>query len=301
MGTGWRAVSPAVRAARSVRQLYRRVGYRRASWPAPLGRRISVRLAVCAVFKDEARYLPEWVAFHRIQGVERFYLYDNGSSDDWARRLASEISSGVVEVQHWPYVPGQGSAYQDCFRRHRDDTRWIAFVDADEFLFSPTGRPLPDVLDEFARFPAVVVNWRVYGTNGWQEAPEGLVLENYPMRGPDDYYANALIKSIVYPRSFLGLTDQPAHYFRLRGNPVGEDKRPVLSHTRVPPTADLLRINHYYAKSEESFRIKSARPRADYGVVTDRFPPPEPAIRDDSVNRFLPELQRVMAERSEPT
>lgn len=33
----------------------------------------SVYLAVCAIFRDEAPYLAEWIEFHRLVGVEHFY------------------------------------------------------------------------------------------------------------------------------------------------------------------------------------------------------------------------------------
>ena len=60
---------------------------------------------------------------------------------------------------------------------------------------------LPEVLRGFDTHPGVLVNWRMYGTNGWEQQPaDGLVIENYPMRGPDDYPGNRLAKSIVYPR-----------------------------------------------------------------------------------------------------
>ena len=39
-------------------------------------------LVACAIFRDEAPYLAEWIAFHRLVGVEHFFLYDNGSTDD---------------------------------------------------------------------------------------------------------------------------------------------------------------------------------------------------------------------------
>lgn len=286
--------------ARTARERYRQAGYARARWGPPLGTRPPVGMAVCAIFRDEARYLAEWVAFHRVQGVERFYLYDNLSTDDWRGALEPELSSGVVKVTEWPEVPGQGSAYADCLRRHRQDTRWIAFIDADEFLFSPTGRTLPDVLREFDRYPGVVVNWRMYGTNGWERAPEGLVIENYLRRGPDDLEGNQLVKSIVNPRAALGVTQWPAHYFRLRGNPVDEHGQPALRHTREPATVDLLRINHYYARSAESFRAKSKRPRADYGVITERFEPPPDTEYDETILRFAPALKRALASRGSP-
>lgn len=55
-------------------------------------------VTVCAVFKDEAPYIREWVEFHMAQGVERFYLYDNLSYD--CRHLAIDdyIHCGIVEI-----------------------------------------------------------------------------------------------------------------------------------------------------------------------------------------------------------
>jgi hypothetical protein len=260
---------------------------------------------VCAIFRDEARYLAEWVSFHRIQGVERFYLYDNRSTDDWRSELEPEIAAGIVEVSNWPFVPGQKSAYEDCLRRHRTDTRWIALLDIDEFLFSPTGRPLPEILRSFDMHPGVTVNWRTYGTSGFMHPPEGLVTENYLWRGPDDMHLNRHVKSIVYPRRALGSLS--AHYFRLQGNPVGEDGRPVLAleghgHGSRERTAELLRINHYYTRSEEEFRRKAASPEVNTGTINAarfaRFPIPPDAIRDDIVLQFGPQLRKLLSSRA---
>jgi hypothetical protein len=32
------------------------------------------KIAICAIFKDEARYLLEWLAFHRLIGVDSFVV-----------------------------------------------------------------------------------------------------------------------------------------------------------------------------------------------------------------------------------
>ena len=137
-------------------------------WGSPIHRKPSTFLAVCAIFKDEAEYLPEWVTFHRLMGVETFYLYDNDSTDDWRRALHPELTSGLVRVTPWPAEPrdAQLSAYRDCLKRYRHQARWIAFLDIDEFLFSPRGQSLPQVLAAFPPFAGVVVAWRVYGTGG---------------------------------------------------------------------------------------------------------------------------------------
>jgi Glycosyltransferase family 92 len=286
--------------ARKARDWYRRIGYLRARWPRPFGTRPPIGVAICAIFRDEARYLAEWVSFHRVQGVERFYLYDNRSSDDWRSELEPEIATGIVEVQDWPFVPGQPRAYVDCLRRHRNDARWIAFIDIDEFLFSPTGKPLPEILRGFDMHPGVVANWRMYGTTGWEHPPDGLVTENYVWRDADEYPGNRLVKSIVYPRGTVGCWGASPHHFRFRlgGNAVGEDRRPVRSLLREP-TVELLRINHYYTRSLDEFRRKAARPDAATGKVRDdRDPMPVDAVRDEVIMQFASELRAVLSSRA---
>src|SRR5919201_1450975 len=59
-------------------------------------------LSLCALYKDHADYLREWIEFHRLVGVERFFLYDNESSDDHEAVLAPYVERGIVEVHEWP-------------------------------------------------------------------------------------------------------------------------------------------------------------------------------------------------------
>jgi len=220
-------------------------------------------LAICAIFKDEARYLGEWIEFHQAQGVQRFYLYENNSTDEWEAAL--EPYARVVEVHHWPHQPGQLSAYSDCLRQHRWDTRWIAFLDLDEFLYSPTGSTLPEVLRGFPRVPGVVANWRIYGTNGHDTAPEGSVVESYPVPEPEGHPWNRNVKAIVFPAMTTSQVIIP-HNFLQYGVAVGEDGRPCSGPFR-DPSWDLLRINHYATRSRAEQDAKMLRPRADTGEV----------------------------------
>jgi hypothetical protein len=60
----------------------------------------------------------------------------------------------------------------------------------------------------------------------------------------------------------------------------------------------LLRVNHYWSKSEEEFRAKSRRPRADTGLLKGlpgKLPSPEPgSIRDTEILDYLPALKKAM-------
>lgn len=59
-------------------------------------------LAVCALFRNEARYLDEWVRFHHAMGAQHFFLYDNNSDDDPRSVLAPFIDAGGVTLIPWP-------------------------------------------------------------------------------------------------------------------------------------------------------------------------------------------------------
>jgi len=271
---------------------------------------VTAYLSICAVYRDEAPYLREWVEFHRLVGVERFFLYDNRSADDHRDVLAPYVAEGTVVVHDWPQWPAQIQSYDDCLKRHASDSRWIAFIDLDEFLFSPQGTPLPDVLGEFEEFPGIGVNWAMFGSSGHEVAPQGLVIESY-LRRSDDPGMNRHIKSIVDPRRVRAFC--VPHFFMYdRGLAVDEQRRPITgppySHTD-DVSFERLRVNHYAVKSEEEFRMKLARGPADSSIPKrDRFNEAQLAriarqyndIEDRDILMYLPDLKEALARAEEP-
>jgi hypothetical protein len=259
-------------------------------------------LSACAIYRDEARYLREWVAFHRVVGVERFYLYNNRSSDRHLEALAPYLNEGVVSVREWPAFPGQMTAFEDCIKRHRNESRWIAFIDLDEFLFSPTGQPVAEVLRQFEQFPGVVVNWAMYGPNGHDSRPQGLVTESYRRRTYETGY-NRHVKTIADPAAVANFCT-PHFFVYKEGLAVNERKEPLaagLNHTATV-SFELLRINHYMTRSVEEFRRKLERPSADTGrtkgltesQVIRRMRNLDQQ-RDDAILVHLPALQQELA------
>jgi glycosyl transferase family 92 len=254
-------------------------------------------LSICAIFRDEKPYLREWIEFHKLVGVERFFLYDNESTDGSAELLAPYVDTGEVVLHHWPPHPGQVPAYNDCILRHGSESRWIAFIDIDEFIFSHTGRPVPEVLKEYERWPAVGVNWAAFGTSGHVEKPPGLVVECYLYRWRNPR-ARRTIKSIVDPRRVESC--KSPHYFSyLDGElAVDEQKRPIegpdFAFTEES-SQSLLRVNHYWTKSEEEFREKLSRRQADSGGGLRNQVPSRPGdLRDEAILRYLPALREAL-------
>jgi glycosyltransferase involved in cell wall biosynthesis len=224
-------------------------------------------LAACTIYRDAASYLAEWIEFHRLVGVERFFLYDNGSVDDHRDVLAPYVEDGIVVVHDWPmpFIGRRGiggalqRAFDNCLGAHREDSRWIAFLDLDEFLFSPTGAALSELLPGYEEYAAVCVSRAEFGTSGHRTRPDGLVIENFvhrrPVR-PDDHVP---VKCIVDPRRTV-LSRGPHTFDYRQGSPVDEHRRPVEqldAYGRKPVSWSKFRIHHYGSKSEEEVERKT--------------------------------------------
>jgi hypothetical protein len=251
-------------------------------------------LSATALFRGEAPYLREWLEFHRLVGVERFVLYDNNPQPDGsAEILAPYVAAGIVELIVRRERPAQPAVYRDAVERERGRSRWLAVLDLDEFLFSPTGRRLPEVLRGFERHAAVGACWAVYGTGGHDVRPDGLVTESYLWRSDDDARRNRHVKSIVDPRR--AVRPMSPHHFRVRGRFVDERHR-LLTGPCIhgAPTRRLLRINHYWSKSREEAERKVRRPRADLDEMRSLelfLNPALNAVYDDAIAGWLPELR----------
>ncbi len=266
--------------------------------------RIRHELAVFLMFKNVSRYLVEWIEFHRLVGATRFYLYDNASTDNPGRILEPYVREGVVVLHHWPGFPIFPAAREHCTRTYGHEARWIAMLDDDEFLFPVKGQSVPKVLEHYHRYPAVAVHWAMFGSSGHRLSPEGLVLENYTRRNAD---LSPKIKSIMNPRRVV--RHKSTHYGIYTGKQLAVNERHEtvrLSASDREPTGQLLRINHYWSKSEEDYRLKLSRGSPDiWGVENpydmQMFRASEIAdnqIEDTQILRFLPGLKERMRKRS---
>jgi hypothetical protein len=52
------------------------------------------KLAICALAKDEALYIEEWLAFHFLQGASEILIFDNESTDNMRDILARVARHG---------------------------------------------------------------------------------------------------------------------------------------------------------------------------------------------------------------
>jgi len=114
---------------------------------------------------------------------------------------------------------------------------------------------IPELLKKFPLNVAqLVIGWQLYGANGHETRPEGLVIENYTRRGITPP-SGIDCKSIVNPRLVRKLA---CHEHDIAGDNINEYQREISSQR--------IRINHYSCKSWEDYQRKHIRGDGFYGI-----------------------------------
>lgn len=205
---------------------------------------------ICAIFKNEGHYLQEWIEYHRIIGIEHFYLYNNFSSDNYLEILQPYIDAGVVTLTDWPHERGQMPAYNHCLNTHKDDASWIGFIDLDEFIVPNKFDNIHDWLAQHRHLPLALIYWKMFSSNGViAEKNNSLVTETYilsaPLNNVQKMFFNtdwfSFIKNFHIPHiaklKYFGtfVPNYPLIYYRFCQNKQEAD----------------IQLNHYYNKSYE--------------------------------------------------
>ncbi|HVC62504.1 MAG TPA: glycosyltransferase family 2 protein [Acetobacteraceae bacterium] len=260
------------------------------------------KLVACAIFENAAPGLPEWLAYHRVVGVEHFVLYDNGSSDDPARAIRNSPLAEHVTLIHWPQRPGQVAAYRHFIDIFAPGFEWAAFLDLDEFLLPLNGRNVVDTLDWLSNASAVLVHRRVFGIAQPRDPPPGLVIETYDRRAADNFPAHRHARTIVRCNELLDVTQNP-HEFRVNG-PVFNTAGHLAPNSAIQdqPCYQNLVINHYYARSRPDALAK-LQSQATAGAATAKGEPGVSdllaalcQVQDTAIQAFAPAVRQLLGQ-----
>lgn len=257
-----------------------------------------MRIAVCAIVKNEAPYLLEWIAYYIAIGVDHFIIYDNGSTDGSVELLLRIGTKVPITVVSWPspncerpldypeiydaldqldvqirydwqkliWMSPQIAAYNHALTSFGDQHDWLLFVDADEFFVPVRDRSIKDFVARCASrdgVAAIAVNEKYFGSSGHEHEDPRPVIERFTRCAWPRFDGHLHVKTLVRP-SMTGVMF--IHGAKLRSgfcvNDAGE--RIELQQCAFTSSVSMYygQINHYSVKSKEEFIRKKSRGRA---------------------------------------
>jgi hypothetical protein len=260
-------------------------------------------LSVAAMFRDEARWMREWVAYHHLLGVEHFYLYDHLSSDQPEVVLADYIASGLVSLTRLEHdLPDfqclAVQTYNQATTKAKGESRWLALLDVDEYINPQQAPDLPTILRDYEEYGGLVLNWQMFGTSGVAEVPaNGLITELLQKRGLRQLGHNIHIKSIVQPervvRAELHFATYQEPYYAVNTNRQRIDG----PFDRSIPV-DVLQLNHYFCRDLKFLTEVKIPRRIKIGTseeIMRRWEAEMNVELDTSIQRFVPALKQLLS------
>jgi hypothetical protein len=223
-----------------------------------------------------AHMVPEWVAYHAMQGFEHFTVYVDGNASRVADQLQPLISAGLLTLVdfHWPASEkrnwwSQQAIQNSCIIHARGRSRWLALHDIDEFLQVGTsaeqGTTVAGSLQQHSaeeHMAAFAVCVHFFGSHpnailqaAQAAANQGLTIGQYVSR-TQEHACEQREKLIVNPHS----TSYVSVHVVTAGGPV----------RRADSTSEL-RIAHYKAPALNTYPVHDASMAAFAGAVRSKL------------------------------
>ena len=281
-----------------------------------------MRITSVTTMKDEAPFILEWVAYHRLIGLNDILVFSNDCSDGTDDMLDRLDDLGLI--RHFPnpsMFTGnpkhhlQVVRYVNTFSRLRRSD-WVTSFDADEFICINTGAGKVEEL--FNAMPDTDV-WSMsqlnFGHGGVSEYTDALMGEQFHYCW--DYHSNFFTRQNKRgTKSMTRMAAKPVeiHNHSCVFDPAAQNELVMRngSGTRITDVDlsrdvksllhpnygfDLVQLNHYPLRSIDSFLLKRMRgnanhDNADYGIKYWRKYDFN-AVRNDNIARWMPDVRAM--------
>lgn len=215
--------------------------------------------SICLIIKDENEYINEWLKWHIKVGFEHFYIYDNGS------KIAIKNSVNEIYKQYCTFIDFsnihkniQINCYKHVLDNFRNESKWIAFIDTDEFIRVIDGQNINEFLKDFEEYDGLYIRWQMYGANGL------IKKDNRPQRERFTEVSKYMPlppigKSIIQTQKVDIMDPHFPKSFSGQYNIVDSNKNFMKTQFDKFSKNDTIIIDHYYTRSYEEWCEKIKR------------------------------------------
>jgi glycosyltransferase involved in cell wall biosynthesis len=234
-----------------------------------------VNVALLALFKNESHILREWINAFNAEGIDKFYLVDNGSTDSYQEQIAASDAFSRVVLMHDNRRHAQHAIYNDVFTStiQHSGANWLIVCDLDEVIYASNN--FSSIAEYLGSLPesvsSVSIPWKIFGSSGYSRINSGeyfskLVLRDYYGADADPLQAARpgminnrfmTVKSIcridrvAELHNHLHVVTDGVYQDQL-GNPIAGDS-PYLPISEDIIEHSNLHLNHYVVQSKEYF------------------------------------------------
>ena len=127
-----------------------------------------MRVWVCALAKNEHKYINEWVKHYIDMKVSHIVIYDNDDIDE-SKNIADFIDNRykkyveIINIRGYHEKNLQARIYTDFYNRYNKQFDWCCFFDIDEFLTGVSNIQLWLSDIKLFRAKQIRVKWRLFG------------------------------------------------------------------------------------------------------------------------------------------
>ncbi len=278
------------------------------------------KTAIVTTMKNEGPFILEWIAYHRVIGVEGFLVYTNDCNDGTDTFLELLQDKGIVQHRDNPFkgtdLKPQHAALQAA---ESEDTitqaDWVICMDVDEYINIKVGDGhLDDLYKAIGDANMISCTWRLFGNADVHE------FDDDPIIGQFDRCAEEFTRKPHQAWGFKTLF-RNVGIFKKLGVHRPKGLNPQLweqinwvngSGKAMPPTDyrnawrstadtygyDLVSLNHYAVRSAESFLVKRDRGRVNH-VDRDQglaywFRMNNNSVEETTIQRMIPAVRAEM-------
>jgi len=275
---------------------------------------------IVTTMKNEGPFILEWLAYHRVIGVEGFLVYTNDCTDGTDDLLNVLQDKGLVQhrdngfaktgqmPQHWALkaAPDEPVVAQ---------ADWVMCMDVDEYINIKVGAgTLADLYDHMGDANMISCTWRLFGNadvHGYSDTPiigqfdrcaPELIRKPHQAWGFKTLFRNVGIFKKLGVHRPKGLNPQlwdKIRWVNGSGTPLPPSMfRNAWRSTKTTYGYDVVSLNHYAVRSAESFLVKRDRGRVNH-VARDQglgywFRMNNNAEVEQTIQRMLPRLKDEM-------